>query len=334
MSAFRKSTVLPVCKPSITSFLHHANSLCIVETLPRTRHYLVNYFLQLYAGAGHEGNIDFYCADGMYPRYPFTHRGWLSTATLNAMSNNVVDLVCGILDSGCYLDALLDEYYLSAHWAYRRQHYLHQNLIYGYSQEEKMYFAMGFDRVGRYEKFNIAFDEFNAGIAGDAGLSVVGLTDLVEYNNSERFSSILVKTYLRDFLESRNSFITYRPPSGIFGFATYDKALTDLEHSTRASIDIRPWSVFYEHKEKLLALHDYLVEEKNLVLPGLVRQDLMSLRDDFLSLRNHLMEAGVEGRGVKIPVLRRNLAEIRTIETRAISGLISAVESAEPANQA
>ncbi len=336
MSEFEKGVVLPVCRPSIASFLHHANSLCIVETLPRARHYLVNYFLQLYVGAGHEGNIDFYSCDGMYPRYPFIHRGWLPTLTLKAMSNSLADLACGMLDSGCYLDALLDEYYLSAHWAYRRQHYLHQNLIYGYSREQGKFLAMGFDRVGRYEKFTISFDEFAEGIAGDAGLSVVGRTELVEYNNSEPFSPLLITTYLRDFLDSRNSFKSFRPPSGIFGLATYDKAIDDLETGMRmgAAIDIRPWSVFHEHKEKLLALHDYLVEEKKLVLPEQAREDLAALRDDFLWLRNHLMESAVERKQVNIPVLKRNLAEIKGMEAEAISSLIAAVESAGSGGQA
>lgn len=320
--------ILPVCKPSIVSYLHHANSLCIVETDPRARDLLVNNFLQLYCGAGHEGNIDFYSGDGMYPRYPLIHRAWLSARTLAAMGDDVVRQACGMLDSGCYLDALLDEYHLSAHLAYRRCHFPHQNLIYGYSQQRREFLAMGFDRQACYSQLAIPFDEFRAALASDLGLSVVSRTDLLEYNNSSTFAPLLIQTALRDFLASSNSFLSFRPPQGIFGVATYAVAASLVERNNGAAIDIRPWCVFYEHKEKLLALHDYLVRQRQCAIPAGVGAELTQLRDDFLALRNYLLDAAVSGAHVKPASLRSNLASITASESYAINALIDAAGAA------
>lgn len=321
--------ILPVCQPSVISFLHHANSLSVSETDPRSRHHLINSFLQLYVGMGGEGNIDFYSCDGMYPRYPFIDGAWVATPTLRALGADLVTQTCAILDRGAYLDALLDEFHISAHRAYQQAHFPHQNLIYGYDKDAEHFLAMGYGRQFRYGALSIPFDEFRLALADHLGMSIISRNDLPEYNNSEAFSPVKICTYLDDFVHARNSFLSFRPPAGLFGVATYVHAVSLVEQRNGAMLDIRPWSIFCEHKEKLLALHDYLTEEKGVPLPAQVTQQLRQLRDEFLELRNYLIEAVIANTTVKIGALQRNLAMITSNETTLIRALISATNTCQ-----
>jgi hypothetical protein len=315
---------LPVCKPSITTYLHHANSLCITETLPHARHFLINYFLQLYTCTGLEKKVDFFASDGMHPRYPFIHRAWLSTLTLKMIGGDIIEQICRMIDSGCYVDALLDEYYISEKLSFNQSHFPHQNLIYGYSLSNRCFLAQGFNKQARYGAFVIPFEEVRAGLRHDLGLCVVSRTDLLDHNNSSPFDANVIATYLGDFLESKNSFLSYRPKNEAFGVATYEYAVKLIEENNGERIDIRPWCVFSEHKDKLQNLYNYFAIDNSIVFQKDVVDELLALRNNFLDLRNYVLESALTGRIINIKTLRRNINVIAEKEVYVIRSLIDA----------
>jgi hypothetical protein len=263
----------------------------------------------------------------MYPRYPFIDRAWVATPTLRVLGADLVTQTCAILDRGAYLDALLDEFHIRAHHAYQQAHFPHQNLIYGYDEDAEHFLAMGYGRQFRYEQLHIPFHEFRLALADHLGMAIISRNDLPEYNNSEIFSPAKICAYLDDFVLARNSFLSFRPPAGIFGVATYAHAVSLVEKRNGATLDIRPWSIFCEHKEKLLALHDYLMVERGAAFSAQTTQQLRQLRDDFMDLRNYLIEAIIADTTVKITALERNLAMITSSETTLIRALISATNA-------
>lgn len=317
---------LPICKPSVTCYLHHGLKLAILETDENARRHLTNNFLQLFSRVdqawGGATLIDFFGYDGLYMRPPMLDWARLSAPLLKKMGGKIADQMCAALDMGHYLEVSLDEFYLSCKPAYQRFHYLHPSLIYGYSQEERYFYAIGFDHTGSFREFTISYDEFTAGMTEDAGVAFLSWLSNPVLTNSQTYSPDLVKAYLNDFLESRNSFITHRPANAHFGFATYEVAIDCVENHNASNIDLRPWCVFHDHKKKLQALSEFLARERGALFDVEFENEVKLLGQDFLALRNYMIEAKATNTPVKISSLRSNLERLAVGEKIVIQGLI------------
>jgi hypothetical protein len=320
---------LPVVKPSVVSYLHHAYKLAILETEDKARHYVVNNFLQVYSPGLNDPDVgmvvDFYCHDGVYPRYPFLTWAWMSGTLLGNLDVNKTQIVCAAIDSRHYVEATLDEFHIPVKSSYKQEHFIHQNLIFGYCKDKRLFYAVGFDNGLRFAEYTITFDEFEKAMQCNVGLALIGWAESAKFSNSQEYSPELIKAYLNDFIESRCSFIAYRPSTAVFGAATYEVAISLLEQENGRALNFLPWCVFYEHKKKLCSLAEYLAQERELIVSGALSQALKVLRDDFLELRNYLLEAKYYDTQVKIQSLRRNIEVITNSEADILRELAQTV---------
>jgi hypothetical protein len=323
--------LLPVVRPGVVSYLHHANYLAVAETDPRARSCLLNHFLQLYSRENHapaigrELLVDFYSCDGMYPRYPYLANAYLSAARLACLGGDPLAQVCALLDSGAYVMPTLDESRMSAKAAYGKDRYPHPNLIHGHDRDRARLYAIGFNRDLDFARFEIGFDEFRAAFGADAGLSVLTLEGSPDYTNSQPFSPEFVRACLEDFVHGRCRFAQFRPPGSAFGRACYDVAIAKVEQDNAARIDIRPWCVFHEHKQRLQLLCRHLRHERGCDLAPAIDAGLAQLEADFYELRNYLLQALLDDREVRIAALRRNVDTITDAEAALVGALIDAL---------
>jgi hypothetical protein len=330
--------LLPVCRPSIISYIHHANYLSVAEVNENARHYLVNCFLHLYTVKDSIPSalaVDFYMYDGTRPRYPFVSKATLTAGMLRHLSpGGVVDASCKILDAGSYVEPTLDEYYISEKFAYRKFHFPHKSLIYGYSAERRIFYAQGYTKDFDFKKFTISFDEYRDAFEDKSGkgfgdgmwLTILTLSKARNDSAHLRFSPELISQYLKDFLESRPSFVHHRPEESVFGRAVYEAAINKVAKHNRRNIDVRAWCVMHEHKLQLLRLHDYMVNEAKLDLPKRTRDGIVQLGDDFLALKNYLTEAAYSNSEVKVEALRNNLAAATEREPALLNDLIEVLD--------
>jgi hypothetical protein len=322
---------LPICKPSIISYLHHANPLAILETDQRPRHFLINQFLQLHARPHHAPGlkpgviVDFYSYDGMYPRLPFLSHSWLSAPMLQCLGGNLIEQVCALLDAGNYVEILVDEFYVPDRIAYRNFHFPHQNLLYGYDKAARQFYTQAFDAKWVFKKLTLSFEDLLEGFGPGCGLAIINWSDAHEYSNSQVFSTTIVRTYLQDFIAARTSFVSYRPVDAHYGTDCYRVALAMLDGVRGDQIDIRAWCVFYEHKQKLVNLYQYLLEQQKIHFNDVLFGDLKWLANDFMTIRNHILEAKLSDDTVDITLLWDNLDALSRQENGLIADVLSAL---------
>ena len=72
-----------------------------------------------------------------------------------------IEFVKGELQRGCYVQHQLDEFYLKAKAAYKKSHFLHPSLIYGFCDVRREFYAVGFSGIS-FKEFIISYDEMNA----------------------------------------------------------------------------------------------------------------------------------------------------------------------------
>lgn len=346
--------LLPVAKPAIVTYLHLAHQLAIAQTDPRGVVYLATSFLQLYTKRSKDGtelNVDFYSFDAYYPECPFVEKIYESADSLLAFGHSAVQRTCTVLDSGSYVEAPLNEYHVPGKAAYKKRPYLHQNLIYGYSRAQRLFFAQGFTAAGTYANFTIGFDEFETASENVEEIRRYVLHTAGPAGADTLYDSSMIKTYLSNFIDATSPLglayqvnPTYpmkervsmldRMKSRISGVPVYQRAYgtgtymvaADLVEGRNANgIDIRPWCLFYEHKQQVLRLADYLIKERNALIDKEILEELHLIKMDFCALKNYLLDAQLTNRKIDVSKLRKNLHRLIVSETNAITGLIEAI---------
>lgn len=53
-----------------------------------------------------------------------------------------------------------DEYHIPCKWAYQNMHFRHPELIYGYNDDESLFYAIGYTENRKYQKFDFPYSAF------------------------------------------------------------------------------------------------------------------------------------------------------------------------------
>jgi hypothetical protein len=353
--------MLPITKPAITSYLHCAHDLSIAQTDPRSKEYLAVAFLQLYTKSDSTGTsllIDFYDHRHGYPLCPFLEGKRLTGQEIRRLGASATEIACNLIDRQRYVRVDLNEFHIRDSVSYQKRgadlswlpakfRPLHFNLIYRYCATERKFFTHGFNAQMHYTDRCIDFDEFERAYYGDkVGMHTIRLLPPGP-NDGSLYSADAVIGYLTDFMEASSNFLTtersafqeylkrkvghrcnflgFQPLGSTFGMATYDVAAGMVEKNNGKAIDIRPWCIFLDHKRSLLRLFDYLSGEKHMVFESGTRKNLKLLENDFLGLRNYMLESRLSDRKVKMTSLINNIERLKEADREAISALVSGI---------
>lgn len=272
-----RSFELPVCIPQVYGFLHHAHKLSIILKDDTYLPWFYSSYLQLYtAEHSDEFKLDFYSFDGKYPRHPGINTNWFERELFVGLGQTLLPFIIGCINNGRYVEILMDEYYISCKPAYKDWHFPHQSLIYGYNEERGMLQVMGFSRTGDYGKIEISFSEVEEAFykSSVAGIGFFECGTHLDYSNTNpELNLTIIKTYIEDFLNSTNSFLTYTPEGAAYGFETYSVLCDRFKEEESLRDDIRPIHIILEHKKCMVNRLQYLHEkgqlaEANTLLEG------------------------------------------------------------------
>lgn len=196
------------------------------------------------------------------PDQRFTISPYLNVQILNRdlifkSPKDIVPFIIACIDKGYYVRITVDECFLIHSPAYRKRHFVHEILIYGYNKQTL--FGIGFNRQGDYAAYPIAFSELEQAVVhvdltghyDPDGLRLFKYDPHAQYD----FDIHLVCEHLEDFLSSRNTSQRFRmlanPTNGAYGLATYEclKHFLASFLSPPFSFDIRPVHILWEHKK-------------------------------------------------------------------------------------
>lgn len=76
------------------------------------------------------------------------------------MSINVADLTINALETGYYVDAWIDEYYIPGKNNFNLMHSAHNILIYGYNHEHNAFQTLTYTKAGYYEELEVTASDF------------------------------------------------------------------------------------------------------------------------------------------------------------------------------
>ena len=141
------------------------------------------------------------------------------------------------LEQKRYIEIKLDQYYLFGRDEYHYAHHLHQNLIYGFDDKQKVFMTVGYDNSGKIQRYNVSY----------------------------RFMPEYIKRICKDYLEEKNTELLMQ------AFLPTEKTVQGIgiyrELCTRKGINLliadrRISYLLYEHKVIMEKRIEYMWEEK------------------------------------------------------------------------
>lgn len=177
-----------------------------------------------------------------------------------------------LLSGGWYIMGYFDEYYIPEKRSYKRRHFRHSMLIYGYDDEPQLFYAMGYTSDRKYRSHCLTYDEFLSSIMVDfdreTEMYVKGGIERIEFdafklNPGYDFTFDLCRFYtsLLDYINCEDS--GYRPQRGLkYGFDCEKEFVNYIKTQKGKYLDERYSRFFMELKELMVRRLEYLTGEQ------------------------------------------------------------------------
>lgn len=196
---------------------------------------------------------------------------------------SIVNKLKAELNKGNYAFIYLDEYYISAKNAYKRNPFRHQSIIYGYDDKEQIFNAVAFDKTGHYAELKYSYKEVKkAYIEGsDCKDSLIvepfGVIFLkITPKFSHQLSLINVINSLYDYIncsfpkdykythsnliKNKTFLPQFQTPEGPFGLNVVNEVVDMIQQQSGTVIkfgEFKKIHFFYEHAQMLLERIEY-----------------------------------------------------------------------------
>lgn len=290
---------LPLGKPIVHGYQWFTVPFAILGTLPKSQDWILSNFIHV----AHEKDgspqphqpFDFFSYD--YSLSPWlesvkVYRDWSAGVGLDP-----VDLCRNAIRSGYYLYLYLDDYYIPARQRPNMEHYSHDILVFGASDENRTFSVYGYDAKGILRTSHVGYDELRLAYE-HAGTLDSGYPDIdcykVKPESSYDFNFRLVRQSFEDYLNSTNVSLPFefRQPASnrLFGMETYPALKQRLaEYLTGDTpYDIRGLQILWAHKRLMKCRVQRMAELAGGGFSSLVA-DCEALEELAFSLRNKML---------------------------------------------
>lgn len=314
--------ILPVEQPPITTYPFIANSFSMLwlkkdKTLP----WICNHFIQLTYRPNHpDAKADFYDNSDfdhfITPLYLCPFLGWLKLNRETMGCSNFTNYVEKQITNGYYIEACLDNYYLSCSNNYLKNHFIHSTFIYGFDHDNQQIFISDFYDNGAYSRKIVSYDEVNQGINTNNYFIILFKYEDFDYN----FNIDLLSLFLNDYVEAKDSlrrfcFSSAQRNQGIkFGIEIYDYIKNDL--SMQQFLDIRPFHILYDHKKLMKIRINYLYNSGylNSYDYKMLNDNNNALLNKTLILRNKVIKYNITNRIELLSTIIENIKLLKDLD--------------------
>jgi hypothetical protein len=153
-------------------YLFDALPVCIIEAYPDLRDWLLHHYMNITSNTCSK-NMVYEKIVLRYPEgdlYSYRHKTRevleYNAILVQPVINNigVVNFLKETLEAGFYIITFLDEYFLSCKISYQKYHFIHESLIYGYSNEENIFYAISFNKDRAFTSLAFPYKEVEIGV--------------------------------------------------------------------------------------------------------------------------------------------------------------------------
>lgn len=209
---------------------------------------------------------------------------------IEAMNIDIIDFICISISRNNYVRIYLDEYYLPYRFVYKKVHYTHESLFFGFDNDKNILYGLAYvtDETGyHFKEFSVDMDDVRQAYAAPIAEGVQKERITLMSCNRERyyeFDKKSVKNSIYEYINSVQTDIRYAEINNpddnyIFGIRVYD-ALINYYKNGASSKSVIPLHIIYEHKKLMLDRVVYMIENKYISHDQGIIDDYLKIIDE------------------------------------------------------
>lgn len=198
---------------------------------------------------------------------------------------DIIDYAVDKINLGYYVVIHVDEYYIPEKRAYKKQHYVHHSLVYGYDNSQRKLKAIGFNSEQMFAKISFDYDLFREayesgklhykGSAPWAETNAIELLRVRDFMQEYPFNLEKFTARLEEYVASKEDFqvvyaqrfdkYTLGGEQLKYGLDIYDEIIRHLYNLMEGvvTVDYRAVHLLYEHKKSLYTRLQYVISRYN-----------------------------------------------------------------------
>lgn len=280
---------------------------------------------------------------------PFIHYQKLETDIAEQYPNGILQFIMDRLEKNCYVQLVVDEFFLSNKRSYQRFHFPHEILIYGYDKAEAKFQTLGFNERTIFGQYEVGFAELLKAYENchrsDSWehIPYQKFIYLLQYNKHYEypFDCKLVIQSLKEYLSGYNSsnhFRALKPPTiapeqGIYSYGTifyklFDEYLRYKVGELNEQMIVRYSHTLWEHKKIMLQRIQYLGEKGLLSQQAALYGDFEKVERKALILLNACVKYQRKSDKSLLQSIIENSLQIERMERVILNELIIELEKA------
>lgn len=275
-----KAELPAVAQNEITTYLHRSLPLCAILSNENYKGWFYSNYIQIFSYKDASGFLEI---NYLEPRDSYADIADVICLGYHLLQEveSIVDFIKEKIQLGYYLILNLDEYELSNKHDYKRNHYVHASIVYGYDDETRQVKGVGFDKSRLFTELLFNYDELNKSFQSSkvhylnyAPWCAWSAVQLIKLKSPERqfpFSKRKFMEDLYDYIHSKpDEYRLYNFEYDVnrvtFGMDVYEKLVKELHNILQGEfhVDYRALHLLAEHKKCLYVRLSYLMEKYNL----------------------------------------------------------------------
>ena len=289
----------------VTTYLNYSLPLCAILSDSNLYAWFYEHFIQIYTLTDNDGNlwIDYLEDRNFYKN--ITEYEIYGCNELKSVES-IINLVTNRINLQYYVIVYVDEYYLPGKESYRKSHFLHQLMIYGYDNENKTLKTIAFNKnkdfieteytyeqfVESYEEAKIYYDLSPVWVTNET-LELIRIKAIDSYEFNTQLFLKELKCYLSnqgDYSKIRQNNLIINGKKATFNYAIYDDLLFHLNNLIQGKItmDYRYMHLMFEHKDIMYKRLKYISSKYKVSdkLNELINEYLTEVTNSFELARN------------------------------------------------
>ncbi|MBQ9121667.1 MAG: hypothetical protein IJY12_04850 [Clostridia bacterium] len=160
-----------------------------------------------------------------------------------------------LLDNGCYVHGSWNEKYIPAKRAYGQTDRMHDYMLIGYEEAERIFYSVGYTKRDRYEEFTVTFEEYADSLRNSKNRCIDLNTCRFCADGDFSLNKEGLLQELSDYIASTNTQTLHSGRAyGLSGI----RALKQYVAENEGAVDIRYTRLLMEHKALMQLRMDYL----------------------------------------------------------------------------
>lgn len=201
---------------------------------------------------------------------------------------NIIDFICKAIYKNHYVMLYLDEFYLPYKISYKKTHFIHENLFFGYDYQKRELYGLAYvtDKTGyHFKSFSVDMDLVEQSYINVPSTNSVQRSRVMlmacNWEKYYEFDMQAVKSSIYEYINSiptDQKYISINNPNTkfVFGIGIYDQLIGYYAQSSEEKTII-PLHIIYEHKQLMLDRIKYMIENEYLICDNNLINDYAGL---------------------------------------------------------